>query len=224
MIISLGQDVVGTDGKLGVIDGFSIDPNSQAADQIVIKHGLLGSDRRLAVLGHVTGLDSGAVQVDLNGKDIETLELYDPDAYSGADLGAPSHLPFQQEGDQRFNFGMHQTPGTVAPSVNTDAPLNDAHRMTPPYPTGNDVAPDDKRLIVVSEGMDVLDNTGERVAQVHGLAVETSTGEPAHISVKRGGLLSSARFDLPLDWVEQFTFRNVVLNVDKGQLEDLFKS
>ncbi len=221
MIVNLGEAVIGKDGKLGELKGFTIDPNSQRADQIVIGHGLLGGQERLAVLGHITGVETGTVMMDLSNQDMEMLELYDPNAYRSIDDGAPGYLPFHEPADQRYNFGMHETPGTITPRGDSDTPRNDTHKMPPTYPAGKEIASDDKRLIVVSEGFPVVDQNGEQVGEVHEFAVETTTGEPTQMRLKRGSLLSSAQVELPPGWVEEFTVRNVVLKIEKGQVEEL---
>ncbi len=221
MIVNLGEEVVGKDGKLGELKGFTIDPNSQRADQMVIRHGLLGGQERLAVLGHITGVETGTVMVDLSNQDMDTLELYDPNAYRSTSDGAPGYLPFHEPADQRYNIGLHETPGTVTPRGDSDTPRNDTHKMPPTYPAGKEIASDDKRLIVVSEGVPVLDRNGEQVGEVHEFAVETTTGEPTQMTLKRGSLLSSAQVELPPGWVEEFTVRNVVLKIEKGQVEEL---
>ncbi len=106
----------------------------------------------------------------------------------------------------------------------TGTPLNDTHRMTPEYPSTEEVAPEDERLTVISAGMPVWDDDGNKVGEIHEFAVETTTGRPARIIIKRGGILSHSQVDLPLDWVERFGPKGVFLRASKEQVEGLVKN
>ncbi len=224
MIVQLGEQVMGKDGKLGELHGFNIDPNTQTADQMVIKHGVLGTDERLAVLGHVVGVETGIVRVDLETKDLNNLDQYNPGAFRSrhSDFGGPSM--FDLPGDAIRDPGMGQGLPSEVEEQPTNEPMNDTHSMTPEYPSTEDIAPEDVRPTVISEGAPVWDNNGEKIGEVHDFAVETTTGRPTRITLTRGGVLSQSEIELPLAWIERFGPKGIALQVSKGQVEGLGKS
>lgn len=217
MIVQLGESVMGKDGKLGRIAGFSIDQKSQSADQMVIKHGLPFHSGHLAVLGHVTEVQEGQVHVDLSKRELEQLEQYNRNAYRAGDPGVgefpPAHLP----SNTGFEYGRNVGLPPRANIAGTETPLNDTHRMTPSYPSESDAAPEEQRLTVITEGMDVWDSAGTKIGQIRSFAVETTTGEPRQLTWRSSGGKES---NLPTDWVERYTSRGIILKVSREQIKE----
>lgn len=215
MIVQLGEQVIGKNGKLGRIAGFGMDSKSQSAEQMVIKHGILFRSDRLAELGHVTGVETGVVHVDLTRDDLAKLEQYSPSAYH-RDVGHPAvNPPFDERGNRPFS----DLPAKwTEPGVGTmNDRLHDKHTMPPTYPENEAIVPEDQRLTVISEGTKVIDNQGIKIGEVSDLAVETATGAPTRISLKQG-LGGQPEIELPLEWVERYTPEAVVLKVSKDEM------
>lgn len=222
MIVSLGEQVVGKNGTLGRIAGFRFDPNTQSADQMVIKHGLPFHSGHLAVLGFVTGVETGVVRIDLSKQEFEELEQYKRSAYNASDRGPGMMPPFDSQGDNHYK---HAGPVPFASTADrailpehSDERINETHAQPPTYPTGADVTPGDKQPIVVSRGTEVLDRDGIKVGQVRSFAVETTTGQPTRITLE-SGIFGRDGCDLPLDMVQSYGTRAIVLSAATDQIQ-----
>ncbi len=221
MIVTLGEQVVGKNGTLGRITGFRIDPNSQSADQMVIKHGLPFHGGHLAVLGFVTGVETGVVRVDLTTQELEELEQYSRGSYHGDELGGEMMPPFDVNAESPYEQSPDVPFGgstdTVILPEHSDERLNDTHPMPPSYPAESANAPGGNQPVVITKGTDVFDNGGSKVGQVQNFAVETSTGQPTQITLERG-IFGRTGCDLPVDQVQAFGPAGIVLRVAKDQV------
>ncbi len=217
MIVKIGQEIVGRDGKLGTLVGLSIDPNSQSADQMVIRHGFPLRQEHLAVLGLVTGVRDDVVQVDMDKKQLEASEQYDANAYrsDAPNYGLPS---FDQLGSERQNYGMDQVIADEPNHTRSNSAVDETHLMPPTYPTGEQSVPEDKRLTVITQDTSVRDNAGDKVGSVQTLAVETTTGKPTRLALQRG-FLSQPELVIPVDWIARLGPEGIELNVSKDQVE-----
>ncbi len=213
MLVLLGEEVVGTDGKLGIIDGIAIDPKSQTAEQIVMKSGFPVSHNRLIVLGHTTNVEDNAVHVDLSRKEVDSLELYDSDAYHAPDPGGIDPADYNRA-----------VPGagkaTLAETGASEPPQEFPQFIT--VPDDDQAVPRDERLTVVADGTDVWDSDGKKIGDVHDFAVETSTGKPTRLTIKRGFFASDQ--EIPVEWVQQYSPKGVLLKVPLKQVQALKKS
>jgi hypothetical protein len=214
MIVSLGQEVIGTDSSLGKAEGMAMDPKSERADQMVIRPGVLSASRRLVVLGHVTEVEDGTVRVDLAQANLGELERYEPTEYLPPELS--------NSGPVDFDGNLRVSGGAASPDNWGRFP----GQQVPQAPgTTNDeqVVPEDRRLSVVRSGMRVWDEKGDMVGKARGFSVETTTGQPTHLSLERG-LLGRGELEIPLEWVEQYTPKGVLLRVTKSRVESLEKA
>ncbi len=206
MEISLGAEVWGTNGKLGQVKSFIIDPKSQRAEQMAISH-TLGGERVVSLL-RVTRVEGSRIYLDLDKQTFDTLEKFNPVAYRvpGRDrLDEPS---WEQEGTTHFEPKVFGGVGQI--------PLDDAAIEQFDDPRSQAITPVDQREPVVSHDLAVLDNHDVKIGQVASFAVDQVTGKPVQLSVRQSGLSTHAR-EVPLDWIETITPLGIALKVEKGQ-------
>lgn len=223
MIVAIGQEVVGKNGRLGALFGLRMDVKSQTAEEIVIESGFPVHDYRLAVLGFVTAVEDGTVQVDLDKTQLTELEQYNPGAFRSEDIDRRGAGPLDRGVNERWNYGLDDVLSNTPDEQRQDRPVEETHPMVPRYPSGEEIAPEDDRPTVISQGTYVWDNQGQKVGQVHTFAVETSTGRPERLTLKRG-FLSQPDLIIPLEWVALYGPEGIALRVPKEKVEELLKS
>jgi sporulation protein YlmC with PRC-barrel domain len=93
---------------------------------------------------------------------------------------------------------------------------------TPPmgYPGGDQITPDDMMRPDVSPGDDVLDETGQKVGEVHELSFAADTGKPTRLVVRKGFIFKDDT-EVPIEWVEDITDDGIMLNVPKSKFDAL---
>jgi hypothetical protein len=207
MEIRLGAEAIGTNGKLGEVRRFIIDPESQRAEELTISHTLGGE--HVAPLLRVTKAEQERVYLDLDKQAFEALEEFNAAAYrtpgqSGQDRSMP-----EQMGNMSYEPGALGGIGEI--------PLDDERLRRMMAPEYDATTPEDEREPMVALGASVLDVNGEKVGQVSAFAVEVVTGKPAHLKMRHGRLWGQER-EVPLDWIKSFTPLGVELNVGKDHI------
>jgi nucleotide-binding universal stress UspA family protein/uncharacterized protein YrrD len=211
MDISIGADVVGTTGKLGEVHRVIADARTDTITDLVVKHGFFGRER-IVPLSHVTGVENGAIRVDLDQRSFEALDGYTDDRFRAPDpnwVGPP--------GFNREDFLMDVT---VA-----EGPMQGlAGGPVPPlgYPGGQQVSPDDMARPSVSPGTDVLDVDGNKVGEVDDMDFASGTGRPTRLILRRGFIFHSET-EIPVSMIQDISDDGVMLNVTKAQVEQLVK-
>jgi sporulation protein YlmC with PRC-barrel domain len=223
VIVAIGQEVVGKDGRLGALYGLRMDDKSQTAEEMVIQHGFPVRDYRLAVLGFVTAVQDGTVHVNLDKTQLTELEQYNPSAFRSEDIDRRGPGPLDQGVNERWNYGLDEVQSNTPNDQPQDRPVEETHPMAPRYPAGEEIAPEDDRPTVISRETYVWDNQGQKIGQVHTLAVETSTGRPERLTLKRG-FLSQPDLMIPLEWVARYGAEGIALRVPKEKVGELIKS
>ncbi len=223
MIVEIGQQVVGKEGTLGTIFGFRIDPKTQTADQMVIEHGFPVRVQRLAVLGMAVDAEPDMVRVNLDERELEALELYRAQAYHSQEVERGGPVPFNQGPDAMWNYGQPEVPGDRTSDKPPDPAVNESREIPATYPSGMPIAPQDVRPLVVFPETFVWDSQGDKLGQVHTLGVETTTGEPKKLSLKRG-LFSQPGLDIPVEWIGRFGPAGIQLNITRDKVQELMKS
>lgn len=211
MDIKIGADVVGRDGKLGEVHRVIMDERSGKVTDLVVKHGFIFGGERVVPLSHVTGVEDGAVRVDLDEKGFEAMDGFaahvrgaDPDYIGPPDMDA--------EGVHRGNAAFEQmvAAGPLGATGAVGKPLG--------YPGGEALSPDLVQRPAVSSGIEVLDIDGEKIGSLGELSFKATDGTPTRITVRQGVLFKHDA-DVPVEWVQGFSTDGMVLNVAKAEVE-----
>ncbi len=208
MEIKLGVEAIGTDGKIGEVRQFIIDPKSQRAEQMTVRPNL-GKERVVSLL-RVTRAEADKVYVDLDKHAFEGMELFNASAYRVPGQSETQLPNWINEGTPRDDQDPRAGVGQVPFDLRT-GPVPDRQ-------AASEFTPLDEQEPVISKGTAVLDTNGEKVGQVDEFAVDHVTGKATHIGVQRGGLLGHKRA-VPLDWVREFAPEGVMLKVGKEKVD-----
>jgi len=213
MDVSLGADVIGTDGKLGEVARVIVDARSGKVTDIVVKHGFVFGHERIVPIAHITGVDDGGVRVDLDERALGTMDGFaGTRAAANPDyIGPPSH---DRQGAFQGSYVLDETVATGSQGV------IGAQSKPMGYPGGEQTTPDFMQRPAFSRGTDVFAADGEKVGDVGELSFAHDTGMPTRLAVRRGFIFHHDT-DVPVDWIREFGDDGVLLNVPKAQVEGL---
>jgi uncharacterized protein YrrD len=212
MDISIGADVIGTDGKLGEISDVIAETQSDQIVAVIVKHGFAFSRSHTVVpLTFVERIEAGQMHVNLNRAALdhgsEYLQTLHAD-YTNY-MGPPG---FDGEGGES-NFQMDTL---VASFGRTGAKIGG-------FPGGEAVTPEDIGSAEISLGMPIIAADGQKVGEVGELCFAVETGSPSRLTVKTGHLIKH-HTELPVAWIRDLSIRGVLLNAATSQVEALIKS
>lgn len=227
MDFSIGSEVRGTNGKLGEVQRVIVDAKSNTITDLVVKHGFLFGNERILPLGDVRRVEDGVVYVEMDEKHFETLNgfttarFHDPaPGYAGpAGLERGGFLIGGMGGAAGVaGLGGLAGVGDVIPTAGTTGP--GIVSASPGGTAGEQVSPADMQRPAISKGADILASDGEKVGEVGELSVSETTGQPEHMTIRRGALFKSET-ELPMSWIQEISDKGIVLNVPKQRVEEL---
>jgi nucleotide-binding universal stress UspA family protein/uncharacterized protein YrrD len=210
MDISIGADVIGTDKKLGEVHRVIVNARTDTITDLVVKHGFAFGTERIVPLSHVSKVENGVIHVDLDERTFGIMDGYSDDRYTAPDVN--------YEGPPGFSNTDFLMDVTVAEGPT--AALGGG--PTPPmgFPGGEQVSPDDMVRPEVSTDTPVLDNTGEKIGEVHEMSFASEGGAPTRLVV-RSGFIFHHDTEIPVSMIEDISDDGVMLNVSKADVEKL---
>lgn len=211
MNIAIGADVLGEAGKLGTVQRVIVDARSNDVTDIVVKHGFVWGNERVVPLGHVRATDAAGVHLDLDEDGFKAMNGFAGEHYHAPD---PSYVGPPGFNNQSFLL-MEMTAGMSGAGAGTSY-------TSPPmgYPGGQETSPDLMQRPVIEPGTDVLDAAGEKVGEVHEYAVDSGSGAPMRL-VLRKGFIFHTDTPVPIAWIGELTDKGVSLTVNRAQIEAL---
>ncbi len=210
MIFGLGSPIMSQSDKLGEVERIMFDPNTHRVEYLVVRHGTLLTGTRVVPFHNVASIDDVGLHLGIDADAFGNLPAYTGELDRARD---PDYIaPPAEEAAGRSGIGFQMDSVTAHGSLGfmTDKPMG--------YPGHEQTVPDDRQLPVVGRGTDVFDELGEKVGEIGHIAVESETGMPARITVRRGFIFKDD-LDIPLAWLDGFTTRGIGLNIPKSELE-----
>lgn len=208
--ITIGADVIGTDGRLGEVTRVIADAHTDTVTDIVVKHGsLLAARERVVPIVHVARVADGAVHLDLDKQGFERMDGFSDERHGpNPDYVGPP--PADLQGTYRGNFTYDAQWAAGAAGAISGKPMG--------YPGGEQIAPDFLQRPDIAKGTAVLAADGEKVGEVGEFAVEPESGRPLRMTLRRGTLFKHER-EVPLSWIQDLSSDGVVLNVRKADVD-----
>lgn len=222
--------------QVGVVDRVVLDPQSNEVSHIVIRHGWLFTEDKVAPIELIE--QATAEQVLLR-RDIKNLDDLPP-------FEEVSYLPYPDE-EERASPTSAASAADQAPvetgeeeTTTTYTTVTDAFSLYgypgvgmtwPSYDLGYYGYPDElykvkvKRhiptgTVALREGAVIVDSEGERVGTVKRIFTNDATGEASHLLIAEGWIFKEERV-IPLDWVKAITEEEVQLYVKSTLLKRL---
>ncbi len=206
--IRLGARVSATDGEIGEVRRFFIDPESQRAEQMTV--GGLSGERVVSLL-NVKRVEDGKVYLDLDKKRVQELALFNENAYRDPGLREGRLPDWADEGNRRADLQVRGDVGQVPVDAEGDRAGSTA--------VDTNYTPLDQREPVISTDTAVLDANGNKIGTVAAFAIDQVTGIPAGLGVRRG-LLPGNAIDVTPDEIQTFAPEGVVLRVSELEIKN----
>ena len=224
MRIELGDHVRSQDGHdVGTIKHLIVDPTTGAVKTLVVEKGMLLPDDVEIPLNAVLESGNGPVTVGYTAEQVHNLARFDEQQYApappemggmfpNAPLGGllwPGTAMGQAFAPSGFPFGAGM--GLPVPIV------DDEGSREQPLEVQEYLHQQDVENIVMSEGDDVYSRDGEKIGEIHSVTIDTTTGKPTAITVRKGHFFGADTTFLA-DTIASVDDGIVTLNMDKRTL------
>ena len=224
MRIELGDHVRSQDGRdVGTIKHLILDPATGAVKTLVVEKGMLLPDDIEIPLAAVLESGTGPVTVGYTAEQAHALPRFDAQQYSpapptlhesfsNAPVGGllwPGSAMGQAFAPSGFPFGAGM--GLPVPVVDDD------ERGEQPAAVEEYLHQQDVENAIMSEGDDVYSRDGEKIGEIHSVTVDTASGKPTAITVRKGHFFGADTTFLA-DSIASVDDGIVTLNMDKRAL------
>ena len=228
MQIALGDPVLSQDGQnLGKIKHLLLDPDTEQVKKIVVEKGFFLPDDIEVPLEAFQTVEAKAVHLTLSAEQARSLPRFDEDLYAPLPperiphfpgyplggilwpteyMGASSVVggyPLMAGGFPLAASAIEETEENVTPSLTPEVAAYRHH--------------EDETNAVISEGAMVLSRDGKEVGVVHSVTVDTATGKPTVLVIRKGFLFVEDT-TLPADTIASVDDGRVTLRLDHNQL------
>ncbi len=207
MEILLGATAIGTDGKLGEVARFFIDPESGRAEQMTIKPGL--GEEHIVSLMRVTRVDGTKVYLDADRQAVNDAPRFSAHAYRVPHEDDETTLtPKTDVGD---TASIQAQPGNISTAEGWNVQVDRSGTLP-------EFTPEDELEPMVARDTPVLDSNGSKVAGVKEFGVDNVTGLPTRLTVHAAGLFGH-NTDIALDQVQEYGPEGILLKLSGDNLK-----
>ena len=225
MRIALGDHVLSQDGhNLGKVKHLLLDPATEQVKKVVVEKGFFLPEDTEVPLDVFQSVELGKIHLSLSAEQFKTLPRFDEDLYAPLPPDRISYFPEYPPGVVLWPAGYAATPFTaagyslMAGGLPMAAPIM-ADNVTP-IKTPEVQAyrhHEDETNVVISEGDMVLSRDGMEVGEVHSVVVDTETGRPTVLVIRKGFLFVEDT-TLLADSIASVEDGVVTLRLDRQQL------
>lgn len=214
VLITLGADVEGRDGKLGSVSRVIV--HEDAVTNVVVKKRSFGATEYVVPVGDFTEDTGGALRLDLAEDQLEQFDLFDSNAYRAPDpdYTGPPGFDASSAGQRNLQLDSYVAMGPTV-GLGGGSPVLG-------FPGGERRASRQQQMqwSSISEGSQVVDSEGEKVGEVDELTLGADGNQPERL-VLRSGLFGRTKSELPVDWIDSLEDEMVILSVPKREVEAL---
>lgn len=226
MIYKEGARVYLANGKeIGRLDRVVIDPLTMQVSEIVIKHGLLSPERKIAAATLIDRIDGDEIHlIEYPGgwNELPDFEEHDyrymsgenmtyPENLSGSDAqlmySYPPIIPVSGGGAYPPGAILHGEPATPSPDY-ASSYVKETRRNTP------------EGEVALKEGARVVSADGAELGSLERLFTNPENGEVTHFLVSSGMLLKKEKM-IPANWVSELHEHEVRLGINARFVEQL---
>ena len=225
MRLALGDHVLSQDGhNLGKVKHLLLDSATEQVKKIVVEKGFFLPDDIEVPLDAFQSVDAGEIHLNLSAEQFKTLPRFDENLYAPLPPDRISYFPEYPTGGVLWPAGYAAAPFTAA----------SYSLMTAGFPMAAPIMTDDAMPVkspevqayrhhedvtnaVISEGDMVLSQDGMKVGEVHSIVVDTETGRPTVLVVRKGFLFIEDT-TLLADSIASVEDGVITLRLDRQQL------
>ena len=205
MRVDLGAKVMTSDGEdVGRVKHLVLDPSTTELRTAVVEHGVLNKESRMVPIASIASATEEELRLDLTKDEYEQLPEFFHTDYTAPPPGYT--LPVAYPGG-----GLLWPLGYPSSAIGEPAPVgSEAYELTEQLREQNlDNA-------VIDKDSDVMSRDGEKIGEVEQFEIDSVTGKPSRLIVRKGFLLTES-LDVPLSAIASVDDGAVVLNLSKDE-------
>lgn len=209
----MGMDVIGPEGKVGELSRVVVDPEKDTIVGLVVKNGMVNTAEYVIAVEDVrAATDSGDLAVDFNEAALKGQPLFDPGRYGtpDPDYTGPPGFDASTLGMENMALDTYVAMGPLVGFSGGGTPVLG-------YPGGESQRPEELPWATLADGSDVFDVSGEKVGELESVSMDSESGRPSGITVRRGWLFKK-HVNVPAAWIRDIGDGRVVLDKPKEEL------
>jgi sporulation protein YlmC with PRC-barrel domain len=205
MRVDLGARVITSDGEeVGRVKHLVLDPATTELRTAVVEHGLLNRESRMVPIASITSANEKEIRVDLTKDQYEQLPEFIQTDYTSPPPGYA--LPVSYPGG-----GLLWPLGYPSPTISEPAVGG-----REAYQRADELRQRNLENAVIDTDSDVLSRDGEKIGEVEQFEIDSVTGKPSRLVIRKGFLLT-ASLEVPLSAIASVDDGAVLLNLSKDE-------
>jgi uncharacterized protein YrrD len=209
MELQLESPVVSADGvDLGKIHRIIFDPRSAEVKSIVLKKGVFFARDVAIPIENVRASTAEHVELSLSGEEVDKVPDFIEADYTWPHESWVSPYGWANGGVMwpMAYAGFDGYPGYAGIEAQLPDSVVEREKQQ------------DLENAIVGQGSEVFARDGEKVGEVHNMAIDPVTHKPSGVVV-RSGFVFTEDVEIPGDWIASYDDYKVTLNVDKPTVE-----
>jgi sporulation protein YlmC with PRC-barrel domain len=205
MRVDLGARVITTDGEeVGRVKHLVLDPATTELRTAVVEHGMLSRESRMVPIASVTSANEKEIRVDFTKGQFEELPEFVQTDYTSPPPGYA--LPVSYPGGGLLWPLGYPTPTVEEPAVGSGEA----------YQREDELRQRNLENAVIDTDSEVLSRDGEKIGEVEQFEIDSVTGKPARLVVRKGFLLTKS-LEVPMSAIASVDDGAVILNLSKDE-------
>jgi sporulation protein YlmC with PRC-barrel domain len=204
MRVDLGAKVITSDGEdVGRVKHLVLDPTTTQLRSAVVEHGLLNRESRMVPIASIASATEEQIRLDLSKDEFEDLPEFVQADYTSPPPGY--ELPVSYPGG-----GLLWPLGYPSSFPEHSAAESESYERTEELRQWN------IENAVIDKNSDVMSRDGEKIGEVEQLEIDSLTGKPARLVVRKGFLLTES-IEVPLGAIASLDDGVVTLNLSRTE-------
>jgi sporulation protein YlmC with PRC-barrel domain len=189
---------------VGRVKHLVLDPATTELRTAVVEHGMLSRESRMIPIASVTSANEKEIRVDFTKGQFEELPEFVQTDYTSPPPGYA--LPVSYPGGGLLWPLGYPTPTVEEPAVGSQEA----------YQREEELRQRNLENAVIDTDSEVLSRDGEKIGEVEQFEIDSVTGKPARLVIRKGFLLSKS-LEVPMSAIASVDDGAVVLNLSKDE-------
>ncbi|MFN0073322.1 MAG: PRC-barrel domain-containing protein [Chloroflexota bacterium] len=205
MRIELGAKAVTSDGEeVGTVKHLVLDPTTTELRSAVVEHGLINREARLVPLELLVASSEERADLACSRDEFEQLPEYFESNFTSPPPGYTLPLSYPGGG---LLWPLAFPAPAIQGSTESSAAVDEQSELLRQHDLEN---------AIIDTDSDVMSRDGEKIGEVEHLAIDSVTGKPSRLVVRKGFLLHTS-LELPIGAIASVDDGVVTLNLDKSE-------
>jgi sporulation protein YlmC with PRC-barrel domain len=205
MRVDLGASVITSDGEdVGKVKHLVLDPATTELRTAVVEHGRLNRESKMVPMASITSATEKEIRLDRTKRQFEELPDFVQSDYTSPPPGYA--LPVSYPGGGLLWPLGYPSPTIAEPAVGGREGSQRA----------DELRQRNLQNAVIDTDSDVLSRDGEKIGEVEQFEIDSVTGKPSRLVIRKGFLLHES-LEIPMSAIASVDDGAVVLNLSKDE-------